>query len=40
VREPEEIQEREHEIAVVWVAAIDLAKASAVVCTSVPQGEP
>jgi transposase len=41
VREPEEIQEREHEVAVARVAAVDVAKASAVVCTRVPrEGEP
>jgi len=41
VREPEEIQEREHEIAVARVAAVDVAKASGVVCTRVPrEGEP
>jgi transposase len=37
VREPEEIEEREHEIAVARVAAVDVAKASGVVCTRVPR---
>ena len=41
MREPEEIEEREHEIAVARVAAVDVAKASGVVCTRVPrEGEP
>jgi transposase len=41
VREPEEIQEREHEIAVARVAAVDVAKASGVACAWVPrEGEP
>ncbi len=41
MREPEEIQEREHEVAVARVAAVDVAKASGVVCTRVPRvGEP
>jgi hypothetical protein len=41
VQEPEEIQEREYEIAVARVAAVDVAKASGVVCTRVPrEGEP
>lgn len=37
VREPQEIEEREHEIAVARVAAVDVAKASGVVCTRVPR---
>jgi hypothetical protein len=37
VREPQEIVEREHEIAVARVAAVDVAKASGVVCTRVPR---
>lgn len=37
VREPEEIPEREHEIVVARVASVDVAKASAVVCTRVPR---
>ena len=37
MREPQEIEEREHEIAVVRVAAVDVAKASGVVCTRVPR---
>jgi transposase len=37
MREPEEIEEREHEIAVARVAAVDVAKASGVVCTRVPR---
>jgi transposase len=41
VREPQEIEDREHEQAVARVAAVDVAKASAVVCTRVPrEGEP
>jgi transposase len=41
VREPQEIEEREHEIAVARVAAIDVAKASGMVCTRLPrEGEP
>jgi hypothetical protein len=37
VREPQEIEEREHEIAVARVPAVDVAKASGVVCTRVPR---
>ena len=37
MREPQEIEEREHEIAVARVAAVDVAKASGVVCTRVPR---
>jgi transposase len=37
VREPQEIEEGEHEIAVARVAAVDVAKASGVVCTRVPR---
>ena len=37
MREPEEIEECEHEIAVARVAAVDVAKASGVVCTRVPR---
>jgi transposase len=37
VREPQEIEEREHEIAVARVAAVDVAKAAGVVCTRVPR---
>jgi hypothetical protein len=41
VRQPEEIEEREHESAVARVAAVDVAEASGVVCTRVPrEGEP
>jgi transposase len=37
VREPQEIEEREHEIAVARVAAVDVAKASGMVCTRLPR---
>jgi transposase len=37
VREPEEIEDREAEVAVARVAAVDVAKASGVVCTRVPR---
>jgi transposase len=37
MREPQEIEEREHEVAVARVAAVDVAKASGVVCTRVPR---
>jgi transposase len=37
MREPQEIEDREHEQAVLRVAAIDVAKASGVVCTRVPR---
>lgn len=37
MREPQEIEDREHEQAVLRVAAVDVAKASGVVCTRVPR---
>jgi hypothetical protein len=37
MQEPQEIEEREHELAVARVAAVDVAKASGVVCTRVPR---
>jgi transposase len=37
MREPEEIEDREAEVAVARVAAVDVAKASGVVCTRVPR---
>ena len=37
MREPREIEDREDELAVARVAAVDVAKASAVVCTRVPR---
>ena len=37
MREPQEVEDREHEQAVARVAAVDVAKASAVVCTRVPR---
>jgi len=37
MREPQEIEEREYEVAVARVAAVDVAKASGVVCTRVPR---
>jgi transposase len=37
MREPQEIEDREHEQAVARVAAVDVAKASGVVCTRVPR---
>jgi transposase len=37
MREPQEIEEREHEVAVARVAAVDVAKAAGVVCTRVPR---
>jgi len=37
MREPQEIEEREHEVAVLRVAAVDVAKAAGVVCTRVPR---
>jgi transposase len=37
VREPQEIEDREHELAVSRVAAVDVAKASGLVCTRVPR---
>jgi hypothetical protein len=37
VREPQEIQERGHEQVVWRVAAVDVAKATGVVCTRVPR---
>jgi hypothetical protein len=37
MREPQEIEDRQHEQAVARVAAVDVAKASAVVCTRVPR---
>jgi transposase len=41
MRKPEEIEDREAEVAIARVAAIDVAKASGVVCTRVPrEGEP
>jgi transposase len=41
MREPQEIEDRENEQAVARVAAVDVAKASGVVCTRIPrEGEP
>jgi transposase len=41
MREPQEIEDREHELVVARVAAVDVAKVSGVVCTRVPrEGEP
>jgi transposase len=41
MREPQEIEDRPAEQAVARVAAVDVAKASGVVCTRVPrEGEP
>jgi transposase len=37
MREPEELEDREAEVAVARVAAVDVAKASGVVCTRVPR---
>jgi transposase len=38
---PQQVEEAEHEIAVARVAAVDVAKASGVVCSRVPRaGEP
>ena len=37
MREPQEVEDREHEQAVLRVAAVDVAKASGVVCTRVPR---
>jgi transposase len=37
MRKPEEIDDREAEVAVTRVAAVDVAKASGVVCTRVPR---
>jgi hypothetical protein len=37
MREPQEIEDREHEQAVLRVSAIDVAKATGVVCTRVPR---
>jgi transposase len=39
VREPQEIEERGHEVAVARVAAVDVAKATGMVCTRVPREE-
>jgi transposase len=36
MREPQEIEDEEHEQAVERVAAVDVAKASGMVCTRVP----
>jgi transposase len=39
--QPQQVEEAEHEVAVATVAAVDVAKASGVVCTRVPRvGEP